>query len=161
MPHHGWTVITEEEWTALADPTSRIAGRAAFALYVSPDRQWCTIPAAGRNAAGLLHVELVERHAPAAVVVDPGSAAGALLPALDAAGVETVKPTARDVAAAGGAFYDLTRPEVAGVRHLGQPALTTAVAGAVQRPLADAWTWNRRGAAVCITPLVASALAAW
>ena len=105
--------------------------------------------------------ELVERHSPLSVVVDPGSAAGALLPELAAAGIDVTKPTARDVAGAAGAFYDATRPDVASIRHLGQTALDAAVAGAVQRPLADAWTWNRRGATVTITPLVACSLAAW
>jgi hypothetical protein len=106
-------------------------------------------------------VELVERHSPLAVVVDPGSAAGALLPTLDATGIQTVKTTARDVAAASAALFDACQPDQAAMRHIGQPALTAAVAGAVQRPLADAWTWNRRGAAVTITPLVSASLALW
>ena len=49
--------------------------------------------------------------------------AGALIPALEAAGVELVKTTARDVAAASAAFYDATRPDVAAVRHCGQVPL--------------------------------------
>jgi len=171
-------VIAADDWQALADPTSRHAGRAAFALDVTPDRSWSSIAAAGRRHDGLLHVELiehrpgtwwvaerltelVERHNALAVVVDPGSAAGALLPALAAAGVDVIKPTAREVAAAAGAFYDATKPDAATIRHLGQPALDAAVAGAVQRPLADAWTWNRRGSTVVISPLVACSLVAW
>jgi hypothetical protein len=178
MPHAQWEVITEADWRTLADPRSMIADRPAFALDVTPDRRWASIAAAGRRADGLTHIELVdhrpgtgwvadrlaelvERHNPVSVVVDPGSAAGALIPALAAAGIDVVKPTARDVAAAAGALYDATRPDAATIRHLGQTALDAAVAGAVQRPLVDAWTWNRRGSAVCITPLVACSLAAW
>ena len=104
--------------------------------------------------------ELVQRYNPVSVVVDPWSAAGELILALDAARIEVVRPTARDVAAAAGALYDATRPDADRIRHLGQTPLNAAVAGAVKRPLADAWTWNRRGS-VCITPLVACSLAAW
>ena len=170
-------MITAEDWLALADPNSRLVGRVAFALDVSPDRAWSSIAAAGRRADGLGHVELVEhrpgtewvverlaelvqRYNPVSVVVDPWSAAGELILALDAARIEVVRPTARDVAAAAGALYDATRPDADRIRHLGQTPLNAAVAGAVKRPLADAWTWNRRGS-VCITPLVACSLAAW
>ena len=91
-------MITEADWLACLDPRSQLVGRVAFGLDVSPDRAWASIAAAGRRADGLTHVELVdhqpgtgwvvdrlvelvERHSPVAVVVDPGSAAGALLPA--------------------------------------------------------------------------------
>jgi len=178
IPRAEWAVIGEAEWVALVDPRSQIAGRPAFAVDVTPDRSWASIAAAGRRADGIHHVELVdhapgvswvaarvvelrERHSPLAVIVDPASAAGAIIPALEAARIEVIKPTARDVAAAAGAFYDLTRPDVAGLRHLGQTALDAAVAGAAQRPIADAWTWNRRGSTVVISPLVAVSLAAW
>ena len=178
IPRAEWAVIGEAEWVALVDPRSQIAGRPAFAVDVTPDRSWASIAAAGRRADGIHHVELVdhapgvswvaarvvelrERHSPLAVIVDPASAAGAIIPALEAARIEVIKPTARDVAAAAGAFYDLTRPDVAGLRHLGQTVLDAAVAGAAQRPLADAWTWNRRGSTVVISPLVAVSLAAW
>jgi hypothetical protein len=175
-PRPQWLIIAEQAWTALADPQSQISGRPAFAVDVSPDRAWATIAAAGRRTDGLAHcevvdhaagvgwvvarvAELVERHSPVAVVVDPGSAAGALLPALDAAGVDTVQPTVREVAGAAGAFYDLVAD--GGLRHLGQHQLDAAVAGAVQRPLADAWAWSRRGSTVVVCPLVAATLASW
>jgi phage terminase large subunit-like protein len=178
QPAAEWLVITEGDWQVCLDPRSQHVGRVAFGLDVSPDRAWASIAAAGRRGDDLTHVELVdhqpgtgwvvprlvqlvERHSPVAVVVDPGSATGALLPALDAAGVETVRTTARDVAAASAAMFDACQPDQASLRHIGQPALTAAVAGAVQRPLGDGWTWNRRGATVCITPLVACSLAAW
>ncbi len=171
-------MIAEADWQACLDPRSVIAGRPALAVDVTPDRAWSSIAAAGRRPDGLVHVEviehragttwvaerlaaLVERHSPTAVVIDPGSAAGALLPAIEAAGIDVTRTTARDAAAAAGMFYDATRPDVATVRHLGQVQLTAAVAGAVQRPLADAWSWSRRGSTVCITPLVACSLALW
>jgi phage terminase large subunit-like protein len=178
MPVEEWAVITEAEWEACLDPRSQPVGRVALALDVTPDRQWASIAAAGRRADGLLHVELVEHRAgtawvverltaligkwsPYCVVVDAGSAAGSLLPELEAAAVTVTRPTVREVAGAAGALFDATRPETLAVRHLGQVPLTRAVAGAAQRPLADAWTWNRRGSTVVISPLVAASLASW
>jgi phage terminase large subunit-like protein len=178
MPAAEWDVISEQEWQACLDPRSEPVGRVALALDVTPDRQWASIAAAGRRADGLTHVELVEHRAgtgwiverltgliakwsPYCVVVDAGSAAGSLLPELEAACIAVTTPTVREVAGAAGALFDQTRPETAGIRHLGQVPLTRAVAGAVQRPLADAWTWNRRGSTVVISPLVACSLASW
>jgi Phage Terminase len=178
MPAAEWLVITEAEWEACLDPRSQPVGRIALALDVTPDRAWASIAAAGRRADGLLHVELVEHRAgtawvverltamvgtwsPYCLVVDAGSAAGSLIPELEAASVVVTKPTVREVAGAAGALFDATRPETLGVRHLGQIPLTRAVAGAIQRPLADAWTWNRRGSTVVISPLVACSLASW
>jgi hypothetical protein len=178
MPTAEWLVISEAEWEACLDPRSEPAGRVALALDVTPDRQWASIAAAGRRADGLTHIELVEHRAgtgwiverltgliqkwsPYCVVVDGGSAAGSLLPELEAAGVTITRPTVREVAGAAGALFDATRPDTVGMRHLGQVPLTRAVAGAAQRPLADSWTWNRRGSTVVISPLVACSLASW
>jgi phage terminase large subunit-like protein len=178
MPAAEWLVITEAEWEACLDPRSEPVGRVALALDISPDRQWASIAAAGRRSDGLTHIELIEHRAgtswvverltaligkwsPYCVVVDAGSAAGSLLPELEAAGVTVTRPTVREVAGAAAALFDATRPETLGVRHLGQVPLTRAVAGAVQRPLADAWAWNRRGSTVVISPLVAASLASW
>jgi phage terminase large subunit-like protein len=177
-PRLEWLVISEAEWQACLDPRSQPVGRVALALDITPDRQWASIAAAGRRADGLLHVELVEHRAgtawvverltaliekwsPYCLVIDAGSAAGALIPELEAAGVRITRPAVREVAGASAALFDETRPETLGVRHLGQVPLTRAVAGAAQRPLADAWTWNRRGSTVVISPLVACSLASW
>jgi phage terminase large subunit-like protein len=178
MPAAEWLVITEAEWEACLDPRSQPAGRVALALDVTPDRAWASIAAAGRRSDGLLHVELVEHRAgtgwiverltgliakwsPYCLVIDAGSAAGALIPELEAAGVRITRPTVREVAGASAALFDETRSETLGIRHLGQVPLTRAVAGAAQRPLADAWTWNRRGSNVVVSPLVACSLASW
>ena len=169
-------MISAEDWSALADPRSDVVGRPAFALDVSPDRAWASIAAAGRRSDDLVHIELVDhrsgtfwvterlaelvqRHNPSRT--GRSRQRGRRAPPALAAAVDVTKPTARDVAAAAGAFYDATTPGTASIRHLGQTALDAAVAGASARPLADAWTWNRRGATVCITPLVACSLAAW
>jgi hypothetical protein len=47
------------------------------------------------------------------------------------------------------------------LRHLGTPELDAAVAGAITRPLGDAWAWSRKSSSVDISPLVASTMALW
>jgi len=184
-----WLVISQAAWQALADPASAPVGRVAFAVDMMWDRSWAAVGVAGRRGDGLLHVEvpgrdnlldhrrgtawvvprvleLVSQWQPCAVVVDPGGPAASLIPELEAAGVELVKPTTRDAAQACGAFYDAcgANPEVtdpAWLRHLGQAPLTAALAGARAQPLGDMWKWARKGLSVDICPLVAVTLAAW
>jgi hypothetical protein len=70
------------------------------------------------------------------------------------------------MATACGFFFDGTRLDAETnptVRHIGQPALTVALAGATKRLIgtAGAWAWDRKSPAVDITPLVAVTLAMW
>jgi hypothetical protein len=185
-----WAVISSEAWAALEDGRSETAERLVFAADVSPDGAWGAIAVAGRRSDGLAHVEVVEhhprtswivpwlierqqRHKPLAVVVDPAGLAGSLVPHLEEAGFTSVgpsvvapgaralvKPTARDAAQACGLFYEAVT-DARTLRHLGQPELATALAGATRRPLGDAWAWDRKGSGVDITPLVAATLAHW
>jgi hypothetical protein len=78
---------------------------------------------------------------------------------LEAAGVEVVKPTAREAAHAAGALFDAVTEGT--MRYRPHPALDAAVAGARQRQLGDGWAWARRGLGVDICPLVAVTLARW
>jgi hypothetical protein len=73
--------------------------------------------------------------------------------------VEIVSPKAREVAAACGQFYDAVTEQ--SLSHLDQAPLASALAGAQQRPLGDAWAWARRIVSVDISPLVAATLAKW
>jgi hypothetical protein len=187
----GWAVISEDAWTGLVDAGSEAGAQVVFAADVTPDRGWGSISVAGRRQDGLIHTEVVEhrprtswmvprllelqrRWRPLAVVVDPAGPAGSLVPDLREAGFEPVSPTAdppdggmalvlpsaRDAAQACGAFYDaVTDARV--LRHLGQPELAAALAGAARRRLGDAWAWDRRGVGVDISPLVAVTLATW
>lgn len=175
-----WTVIGEAKWRALADPASEMVSRVAFAIHTAPDRSWSAIAVAGRRADGLLHVEVVDyrpgtkwtieragqlvaRWDPAALVVDAGGPAGSLIADLEAAGLEVVKPTARDVGHGFGQFVDGVMPEDGEptLRYLPHPALDAAVAGAVTRRLGDARAWDARAAGVDICPLVAATHALW
>lgn len=169
-------VIDGRKWAALADPASQIQGNPiAFAVDATPERTGAAIAVAGRRADGLGHVEVVEtrtgtgwvvdrivelqqRHKPRAWILDPASAAGAWIPALQERGIEPVLITGREMAQACGALYEDV-VENAALRHLDQPHLNNALAGARKRLLSDAWAWHRRDSTVDISPLVAATLA--
>jgi hypothetical protein len=177
----GWAVISEKAWRAVLDPDSAPVEPFAFALDTMPGRAFSSIGLAGRRDDGGLHVEVAahgrgtgwtvpwlvercERWSPCAVVVDPNSPAGSLIPDLEAAGIEVLKPSGRDLGQACGAFFDAVQPAegVAILRHRDDPRLDAALAGARRRDLGDgAWTWSRRATSVDISPLVAVTLAAW
>lgn len=168
-------------WRHLADEKSTIPKDApvVFAVDVSPSRGRSTIAVAGDRADGLRHVEIVdskpetfwvldrlralrEKWGAIAVVLDDRSAAGSLIPALEAEdGITVHVPTSKDVAIAAGRFFDACSESVASLRHMDDPTLNAAVDAAVTRPLGDAWTWDRRKPASDITPLVAATLALW
>jgi hypothetical protein len=180
-----WLVITEPSWRAVTDLDSEIVGPMALCADVTPDRSAGSIAVAGLRKDGLVHVEIIDarpgtswmverikdlndRYKPCAVVVDVAGPAGSLLAGLEAAGVEVVKPTAREVAQACGSFYDAVMPPKAAVgdwvptlRHLDQPELSSALSGAQRRPLGESWAWARKGLSVDISPLVAATLAVW
>jgi len=185
-----WQVIPKAAWRALVDPSSEATGPLAFAADVNPDRTWASIGVAGRRADGNLHVEitsddagtpdhrrgtawvvprlrqLADRWRPCAVVIAPSGPANSLIPEAEAAGLELAKPSVAEIAGACGAFYDATgaNPDVddpASLRHLDQPDLNVALAGALRRDLGERWLWTRKGITVDITPLVAVTLAGW
>lgn len=190
-----WTIIRERTWQSLRDPASEPDGRIAFAVDVSPERTSATIAACGRRADGDYHVEIIEpgsqvphgtqtldwleprllelidKHEPVAVALDPRGPVRAvmarLVPFLEERGIPLETPNALEVAAACGRFYDLTAgdaeqdPEVVRVRHLGQAELDRAVSGAskLESRHNGTFVWVRVGAAVNISPLYAATLA--
>jgi hypothetical protein len=133
------------------------------------------VSAVGRDADGRVHVETVRhdegtdwvvefvagqlaRHDNHGVGVDPAGPAGSLIPALVRAKAEPKMISGRGLAQSCGRLVDLV---VEGkLRHLSQPSLNAAVAGAGRRRLGDAWAWQRReGADIC--PLVAATVGLW
>lgn len=175
-----WAVIARDTWMALADPQSQAEDPVAFAVevaQVAPYRKVAAIAAAGFRSDGRVHVEVIDhrdgtdwvaarlaelwrRHRPCAVVIDPSSHAGALIEDVARAGVEVVPQfKARDAAMACGQFRDLVT--ACALAHLNQPMLNASLGGAATRPLADAAAWDRKNAAVDLSPLVACSLAAW
>lgn len=181
-----WQVIGEDAWRALAaaeaHPEARaedgsvIPGRVAFSIDMTPERSHAAICVAGPWRGGT-HVEVIdhrpgtgwvverakalhEKWKPRCWVVDPGGPAGSLIPELEEAlGMEVVRPKVRDIAAACGQFYDAVSNQ--SLSHHDEAPLATALAGAQQRPLGDAWAWARRGVGVDISPLVAVTNAKW
>jgi hypothetical protein len=162
------TVIDFAVWESLADRMSQAGDDLVFALDATPDRTAASIGMAGRRADGLAHIEVVENRKgvnwlvdrakelqdrwSAPIYLDDAGPVGALLPALDAAGVVYVKIGAREFGQACGAFYDAAT--TAAFRHIGQPLLNAALGAARKRPLGDAWAWHRRDQ-TDISPLVA------
>jgi hypothetical protein len=180
----GERVITELDWQNCFNEASQIVAAPMFALDVAPSRAWAAIAAAGLNGAGKSHLEVTGRdgvtdHRPGTdwvvprlvelrlvfpdmrVVIAAGSAAEALKPAVEAAGIPVDVIGARDVAAACGLFYD--HVVTSQIAHLGQPCLDAAVAAAKKR-VEDgetAWVWGRKRSSADITPLYAATLALW
>lgn len=169
-------VIPLVTWDKLADHASKIIGRMALALDVSPDRSRASIAAAGKRADGKHHVEIVEQgagtqwlarrvaelvkaHDPCAVVLDAMSPAASLKPELERLGVDVVTTSAQDAATACALFYDAATSD--NLRHLGNSDLRDALEGATKRRLGDQWAWSRRSSNVDITCLVAATLALW
>jgi hypothetical protein len=109
--------------------------------------------------------ELNSRHRGCTWVIDKGTQAGTYIPALEKAGLKIISPTTREVAQACGEFYASVVPRGDGrdpdFWHIDQPELSTAVANAGKRDLADLWAWDKRNSASDITPLVAVTNALW
>lgn len=173
-----WEVVSENDWTVLADPTSTVLDPVAMSLDCTPDHTWTSIAAAGRRPDGMIHIEVVEhrtgtawvperaaeldrRHNPCVFVVDEHGPAGSLIPALERAGIKVTRLASREVASGCDHFLDMIRHR--GVRHRGQLELSTGLAGAKKRVIGDArqWTWARRGIHVVISPVVAVTQAAY
>ena len=163
-------------WSALGDPDSQIASDIALGIDVTPDRSFGAIGVYGLREDGIGHVEVIDHRPgagwiverivdlvaawrPRSVVIDPQGAAGALLPDLEAAGVPVQLMSARSVGQSAGSLYDAVLGSQ--VRHLDQPVLTAAVAGARRRTVGDSWAFGRRTSSVDICPLVAATFARW
>lgn len=186
----GYVVIPADDWTQACDPKSRVSGTVVFSAAVALDRSNASVALVGARADGLRHLEVVEsgkgsgwvvpslvrlvaQHKPAAVVIDEFGPTGSLIPDLEQAGVTVERIGTSDAARAFGMFYDgiCGQPYVdkdtqetvnpRNLRHLGQDELGAAVAGAVKRSLGDGSAWDRKNAAVDITPLVAVTNANW
>jgi hypothetical protein len=178
-------VINPDLWAKLADAPdvygrggSKIAGPVVFTPDIAPDRQRGSIAVAGPRADGRMHLEIaaaergtawmapwlaerVRKWGALGVVLDPGSAAGSLVPELQKAGVEPVLMSTRDVGQACGMFYDAAMEDR--LRHLDDPRLNTALGAARKRAIGDKglWAWHRRDSTTDLTPLVAVTNAMW
>jgi hypothetical protein len=125
-----WLFVPEQAWADAEDPESRREGSLAFAITMSPDRQWTSISVAGRRPDGLRHVEVAvsergsgwlvekikamrDKWEPCAIAIRQNGPEAALIPDLEAAKVELVKMSAVEVAQACGMLHDgIAGPEV-------------------------------------------------
>lgn len=184
----GGGVIDPRLWSAMADLESRRVGDVALAVDVTPLRDHASISMYGLRADGLGHVQvvtygegvdwvvgkLVELKAaldPIAIGMDPKGGAASLLGDFEAVGIKPPEdpefpgrgdlalPLVHEVAQGVGQFIDAARQRQ--LRHTGQVELTSAVANAKTRPLADAVAWGRKQSDVDISPLVSATLARW
>lgn len=166
----GESVIPAGVWTEALNEDARPGKSVAFAVDVPPGRESATICSASYLEDGRIHFEVVDRREgtswvatrlaelkekwkPVAIVVDAGSAAGALLPDLQRARVRTKQISLRDYAQACGAFYDTVMHGKAS--HIGEPVLDEAVDAARQKHIGEtAFYWTRKNVVSDISPLV-------
>jgi len=169
-------VIPKEAWSALADPSSKIATQHAFNIDIERGQAWATLSAAGERDDGLYHIGVVEhrrstswilesakqwheRVPSAQWVADPRADWGNLLVELEDAGIPIVRMSPADYKDACGGFFKTVIEK--GLRYMPpQPELDSAVSGAKTKPLLDAWKWSRESG-VTITPLVSCTNALW
>ena len=167
----GDSAIPEASWAACLDHDSVAGSRVVFAVDVPPARDVATIAAVSERADGVRHVEVVDRRAgvswvpsrlrelrdrwsPLAVVLDEGSAAGALLPDVKREGVRTVPLSMKQYGqACAGVFDAIQQGKLA---HTGQVELDDAVASARVRGVGESlWKWDRKNQVSDISPLIA------
>lgn len=159
------SVFGEGAWEACIDLAAVLPESFALAADAPPDRSEAYVA-----AAGVGHVEITEtkrglgwvfdylaekaRKHNCTVAIDGRGALAGLIPKLEDAGVRVLTLNASDVAKGCGQFYDAVVERR--LSHLDDPMLNLAVNGATQRPLGDAWAWDRKSATVSISPLIAA-----
>lgn len=177
----GFRVIAERYWTGMLDPASQITGRPAIGVYVPPDRSYSAIAAAGRREDGGRHIELtgnaaegddyrpgtawivprllqLNGHDPSVMVIDDKAVADEA----EAAGLVVHRAGVADVVTGCQLLFDgVAGADASGrnVHHLGQQAMTDAVAGAVKRKIGNSWAWERHDLTTDIGPVAAASLA--
>lgn len=168
-------VIDSVVWRNHGDAESQVLDPVAIALDVAPMNATASLAVAGERADGRKHVEVVKNQRgtawvvdalvklnendPCIIALDPAGGAGALLPAIEAAGLEVHKVSAREMAQACVGFHQaFTEGDAV---HIEQPILTAALGAASKRDLAGLFAWNRKDANTDITPLVSATLALW
>jgi phage terminase large subunit-like protein len=167
-------VVDPDHWASLADPHSTIASNHQLALDVDIHRKWASFAAAGRRADGKAHVEVFHRQPGTDWVLEravqahresklpvrilSGSPAASFIPLLAERNVPVEEVSPGDHARAVGQFLDAVENKE--LAHLGDPALTAALSGAVLRASAgDASVWARKTSKVDISSLVAVTVA--
>ena len=167
----GESAIPASAWARCLDHGSVAGSRVVFAVDVPPARDVATIAAVSERPDGVRHVEVVDRRVgvswvpsrlrelrdrwnPVAVVLDEGSAAGALMPAVKREGVRTVPLSMKHYGQACAAVWDAVQQGT--LAHTGQAELDDAVAAAQTKGLGESlWKWDRKAPVSDISPLIA------
>jgi hypothetical protein len=181
----GMAVINLSQWMMLVDLASQISGGMVFALDVAEGMTSGAIGVAGYRPDRIPHVEITSKdgvldhrmgvewmvprakelndkwHPGIPWMVDTSGPAGALVPDLEAAGIEVTSITGNSLAAAcGGLLKAVQAPLRDGLRHLGQEVMTAAILAARKRNVGDGgWAFGRLASAADITPLTTLTLA--
>ena len=162
----GWDECRSATAEMVGDPLS-------IAVDASPDLAWVSIAVAGDGGGDRVHVEVVDRLSGGdgavgvvsalveryrcPVWLDPRSPAAGFVGPLERAGVDVRELGTLELAKA---CAELRQSVAArSLTHRGQGPLDIAVAGAVVRPVGEAWVWARRSSQMDISPLVAATLA--
>ncbi len=180
--------ISRDQWARAADGQSEALDPVVFAVAVSLDGSRTAIGVSGRRADTLTHVEVVEhlpgthwvvdrlvellaKHAGSLAVLDGGSRANQLVPAMIEAGIQVhtgkgappagslVLLGGPDATAAFGSFVSAVTEDPPTLRHRPHPGLGDAVNVATTRHVGQALAWDGKNLAD-VSPLVAVTLAA-
>lgn len=172
------TVIDPKAWQARYTPERIAPGSpVVFGFDATPDRGHASVVAAGRTAAGLTVLEVIDHRpgvawlaerlaqlhtqwSPLALVADGVGPASAAVDTLRGQGVTVTTTNSREYAVACQHLYDQIHeePPVGLYAAPGHEALDAAALAAGKRPLGESWAWSRKGAAP-ISPLIAATLA--
>lgn len=172
----GDQVIPTVGWAACADRAHIAMGKLSYALDADSNRdgyEWCAIgtsdgehlevvtpPDAGPGLGWVVPLVVARRDRFDEILLDPSGPAGKLIAPLEQAKIKVRKVKSDEFVQACGQLVDAVAS--ASVRHIDQPVLNRAVAGAVRREVGDgAWRLSRTRSTVDISPLVAVALARW
>lgn len=169
-----WTVSEERVipaglWNDACSDTVAPDGRLVLGLDVNQERSAAAISVADPEA----RIELIQfapgvgwvvkkatkiaKEHSAPVVIDTYGPAASLTSELEAAGVEVIGYSTREVAQACGSFYDgIADGRISLRRH---PDLDLAAAAARRRTVGDTWVWGRSATGEDISPLISATLA--
>jgi phage terminase large subunit-like protein len=166
---------------------SNIDSRICVAIDCSPDRSRASIALAGYTADKLKQVEVLHSAAgiswcvdyakrmyasetnpqPLAVAIQSGGRAGALIPELEALGIEVIPFGSQQIMSATGFIYDAV--EDGTLIHLDDTTLLTGLSGARRYNIGgkvgedefNGWGWSRADTTVDITGVCAITYALW
>ncbi len=172
--------IDPDAWDELADPSSAIPadGRVVLSVDVSADRSTSYVAAAGVNADGVAHVEVIARRdgvlwvpgyldrvraawpgVREVAVQSKGCPASELADALSERGWAVHAVEGQRLGQVAGRLLD--RVTDGALRHPSQPVASQQVRLAVTRRLGEVEVWSRRDSAGQISGLVAMSQALW